>query len=100
MSTIAAVYDVIAAHPSRGCSMRESAKVLPDIDRAVVVNAIHRLKDLGVLTSHRVTGLGVVYTITPGALRPIDGRGRPLKSAQSTRRLESSLATRRSGTSG
>ena len=96
----AAVYDVIAALRGRGCSRQEVAKALPDIDPPVVVSAIHRLRDSGVLSSHREFGMGVMYTIAPGATRPTDGRGRPRKSAQSTRRLESSPATLRSGTSG
>jgi hypothetical protein len=101
MSTIAAaVFDAIAALQGRGYSMREAIKALPDIDRAVVANAIHRLRDLGVLSTHREAGLGAVYTITPSATRPIDGRGRPRKREQSTHRLESSPTTLRSGTPG
>jgi hypothetical protein len=101
MSTIAAaVFDVVAAVRSRGCSRQQVVKALPDIDRAVVVSAIHRLKDLGVLSSYREFGLGLVYTIVSGATRPTDGRGRPRKHEQSTHRLESSLATLRSEASG
>jgi hypothetical protein len=97
MSTIAAaVYDVIAALHGRGCSRQEVAKALPDINLPVVVSAIHRLRDSGVLSSHREFGMGVVYTVTPAATRPTDRRGRPRKSAQSTRGLESSPATLRS----
>ena len=97
MSTLTtAVYDVIAALPGRGCSRQAVAKALPDVDPASVVSAIHRLKDLGVLRSYREFGIGVVYTITPGAMRPTDGRGRLRKREQSTRRLESSHATLRS----
>jgi hypothetical protein len=92
MSTIAAaVFDAIVE--GRGYSMREAIKALPDIDRAVVANAIHRLRDLGILSSHREAGLGAVYTITPGATRPTDGRGRPRRIA-ATPRSETSLLGR------
>jgi hypothetical protein len=101
MSTIAAtVYDVIAALPGRACSMHEVIKALPDIDRERVKSAVHRLSEKGVLRMHRGFGAGAFYTIAPGATRPTDGRGRPRKSAQSTRGLESSPATLRSEASG
>jgi hypothetical protein len=93
------VYDVIAALPSRACSMQDVVKALPDIDRESVISAVHRLSDKGVLVV-RHHCFGFMYSIAPGATRPTDGRGRPRKSAQSTRRLESSPATLRSGTSG
>jgi hypothetical protein len=100
MSTIAAtVFDVVTALPGRGCSMHDVIKALPDIDRDQVTSAIHRLSDKGTLVA-RHHCFGFTYSIAPGATRPTDGRGRPRKSAQSTRRLESSPATLRSGTSG
>ena len=100
MSTIAsAVYDVIAALPGRVCSMREVIKALPDIDRERVKSAVHRLSEKGVLVA-RHNYLGFVYLIAQGATRPTDGRGRPRKSAQSTRRLEFSPAKLRSEASG
>jgi hypothetical protein len=100
MTTIAAaVYDVIAAIPGGVCSMREVIKALPDIDREQVISAVHRLSDQGVLVA-RHNCFGFMYSMAPGATRPADGRGRPRKSGQSTRRLESSPATLRSGTSG
>jgi uncharacterized protein (DUF433 family) len=50
MSTIAAaVYDVIAALRGRGCSIREVVKALPDIDRASVISAVHRMSEMSVL---------------------------------------------------
>ena len=98
MSTIgAAVFDAVAALPSRGCSMREVIKSLPDIDRDQVISAVHRLSEKGTLVA-RHHGFGFTYFIAQGALRPTDGRGRPRKSEQSTRRLESSPATLRSET--
>lgn len=100
MSTIAAaVFDVIAALPGRVCSIHDVVKALPDIDRESVISAIHRLSEKGVLVA-RHHYLGFMYSLAAGATRPTDGRGRPRKSAQSTRRLESSPATLRSGTSG
>jgi hypothetical protein len=99
-STIAAaVFDVVAALPQRGCSMHDVIKALPGIDRDQVTSAVHRLSDKGVLVA-RHNCFGFMYSMAPGATRPTDGRGRPRKSAQSTRRLESSPATLRSGTSG
>jgi hypothetical protein len=96
MSTIAAaVFDVIAALPDRSCSMCDVIKALPDIDQGQVTNAVHRLSDKGTLVA-RHHCFGFMYSIAPGATRPTDGRGRPRKSAQSTRRLESSPATLRS----
>ena len=101
MSTNAtAVFDTVAAFPGRGCTMREVIKALPDIDRDQVISAVHRSLEMGVLRIHRELGIGAVYTIAPGALRPTDGRGRPRKSEQSTRCFESSPATLRSETSG
>jgi hypothetical protein len=98
MSTIsAAVFDAIAALPGCACSMREVVKALPDIDRESVISAVHRLSEKGVLVA-RHHCFGFMYSIAPGATRPTDGRGRPRKSEQSTRRLESSPATLRSGT--
>ena len=95
MSTIAAaVFDVVAALPGRGCSMQDVIKALPDIDREQVTSAIHRLSEKGVLMA-RHDRLGFTYSIAPGATRPTDGRGRPRKSEQSTRWLESSPATLR-----
>jgi hypothetical protein len=97
MSTIAAaVFDVVAALPRRGCSMREVAKALPDVEQAKVTTTIHRLKNLGLLRIHHELDSGFIYTLAQNATRPTDGRGRPRKSEQSTRRLESSLAMLRS----
>jgi hypothetical protein len=99
MSTIAAaVFDVVAE--TGGCSICEVIKALPDIDREQVISAVHRLREVGRLRIHREFGLGAVYVIAPGATRPTDGRGRPRKSAQSTRRLEFSPAKLRSEASG
>jgi hypothetical protein len=96
MSTIAAaVFDVVAARPGRACSMQDVIEALPDIDRESVISAVHRLSDKGTLVA-RHHCFGFMYSIAPGATRPTDGRGRPRKSAQSTRRLESSPATLRS----
>jgi hypothetical protein len=96
MSTIAAaVFDVVAALPGRGCSMHDVIKALPGIDRDQVTSAVHRLSDKGVLVA-RHHCFGFMYSIAQGATRPTDGRGRPRKSEQSTRRLESSPATLRS----
>jgi hypothetical protein len=50
---------------------------------------VHRLSDKGVLVA-RHHCFGFMYSIAQGATRPTDGRGRPRKSEQSTRRLESS----------
>ncbi|HEV2040374.1 MAG TPA: hypothetical protein VGT81_10060 [Casimicrobiaceae bacterium] len=84
MSTIAAtVYDAIAALPGCGCSMREVVEALPDVDRKSVLSAVHRMSEKGVLRLHRAFGVGAFYTITLGATRPIDGRGRPRKREQS-----------------
>jgi hypothetical protein len=95
MSTIAAaVYDAIAALPGRACSMQDVIKALPDIDREQVISAVHRLRDQGVLAA-RHHCFGFMYSMAPGATRPTDGRGRPRKHEQSTRRLESSPATLR-----
>lgn len=99
-TTAAAVFDVVAALRGRGCSMREVIKALPDIDRERVTSAVHRLSEKGVLRIHHELAAGFVYNLAPGATRPMDGRGRPRKSEQSTRRLESSPATLRSGTPG
>jgi hypothetical protein len=100
MPTIAAaVFDVVAALPGRACTMHDVVKALPGIDRESVISAVHRLSDKGVLVA-RHNCFGFLYSLAPGATRPTDGRGRPRKSAQSTRRLESSPATLRSGTSG
>jgi hypothetical protein len=100
MSTIAAaVFDVVAALPGRGCTMHDVIKALPDIDRDQVTSAVHRLSDKGVLVA-RHHCFGFMYSIAPGATRPTDGRGRPRKREQSTRRLESSPATLRSEASG
>jgi hypothetical protein len=56
------------------------------------------LREIGVLKIYREGGVGAVYTIAPGATRPMDGRGRPRKSEQSTRCFESSPATLRNET--
>jgi hypothetical protein len=69
--------------------MHDVVKALPDIDRERVTSAMHRLSEKGVLMA-RHDRSGFTYSIAPGAVRPIDGRGRPRKSEQSTRRLESS----------
>jgi hypothetical protein len=99
MSTIAAAaYDVIAAFRGRGCSMREVVEPLPDIDRESVSSAVHRLSEKGVLRIHHELAAGFIYNLVPGSTRPTDGRVRPRKSEQSTRRLESSPATLRSET--
>lgn len=85
MSTIAAaVFDAVAALPGRGRSMREVIKALPDMDQEQVTSAIHRLSEKGVLMAWH-DRLGFTYYIALGAVRPIDGRGRPRKSEQSTR---------------
>ena len=98
MSTIAAaVFDAIAALPGRGCSMQDVIQALPDIDREQVTSAVHRLSDKGVLVA-RHNCFGFMYSMGLGATRPTDGRGRPRKSTQPTRRLESSPATLRSET--
>jgi hypothetical protein len=95
MPTIAAaVYDAIADLPG-GCSMHDVIKALPDIDREQVISAMHRLSDKGVLLA-RHHCFGFMYSLAPGATPPTDGRGRPRKSEQSTRRLESGPATLRS----
>ena len=96
MSTIAAaVFDAVAALPGGACSMHDVVKALPGIDRDQVTSAMHRLSEKGVLRIHRGFGVGVFYTMAPGATRPTDGRGRPRKSEQSTRCFESSPATLR-----
>jgi hypothetical protein len=98
MSTIAAaVFDAVAALPGRGCTMREVIEALPDIDRVQVTSAVHRLSDKGTLVA-RHNCFGFMYSIAPGATRPMDGRGRPRKSEQSTRCFESSPATLRNET--
>ena len=94
------VFDAIAALPGRGCSMQDVIKALPDTERESVISAVHRLSEKSALRLHRGFGAGVFYTIAVGAARPIDGRGRPRKSEQATRRLESSPATLRSEASG
>jgi hypothetical protein len=93
------VYDAIAVLPGRACSMHDVVKALPDIDRESVISAVHRLSDKGALVA-RHHCFGFMYSIAQGATRPTDGRGRPRKREQSTRRLESSPATLRSETSG
>ena len=99
MSTIAAaVFDVIAALPA-ACAIQEVVKALPAIDRESVINAVHRLSEKGTLVA-RHNCFGFMYSIAQGATRPTDGRGRPRKPEQSTRRLESSSATPRGGSSG
>ena len=91
MPTItAAVFDVVAALPVRGCSVHQVIAALPDVEHAKVTSAVHRLKDLGVLRIHHELAAGFIYSIAPGAMRPIDGRGRPRKSEQPPRRPESS----------
>jgi hypothetical protein len=100
MSTIAAaVFDVVAALPGRAWSMHDVIKALPGIDRDQVTSAVHRLSDKGVLVA-RHHCFGFMYSMAPGAARPVDGRGRPRKSEQSTRCFVSSPATLRSETSG
>jgi hypothetical protein len=91
----AAVFDAVAALPGGACSMHDVVKSLPDIDRESVISAVHRLSDKGTLVA-RHNCFGFMYSMAPGATRPTDGRGRPRKSEQSTRRLESSPATLRS----
>jgi hypothetical protein len=99
-STIAAaVFDAVAALPGRSCSMQDVIEALPDIERESVISAVHRLSDKGVLVA-RHHCFGFIYNLAPGATRPIDSRGRPRKSEQSTRGLESSPATLRSERSG
>jgi hypothetical protein len=75
------VYDVIAALPARGCSMREVVKVLPNIDHAKVISAVHRMSEKGALVA-RHHCVGLIYSIAQGATRPTDGRGRPRKREQ------------------
>jgi hypothetical protein len=70
MTIAAAVFDAVAAIPGRGCLMREVAEALPDIDRAVVRSAVHRLSEMGVLVA-RHNCFGFMYSIAPGATRPI-----------------------------
>jgi hypothetical protein len=97
MPTIAAaVFDVVAAIPGGACSMHDVVEALPGIDPESVISAVHRLSEKGTLRFHRGFGAGAFYTIAQGATRPTDGRGRPRKHEQSTRRLESSPATLRS----
>ena len=87
MSTIAAtVFDAVAALPGRGCSMQDVVKALPDIDRESVISAMHRLSDKGLLVA-RHHYFGFLYSLAQGATRPTDGRGRPRKREESTRRL-------------
>jgi predicted transcriptional regulator len=71
-----AVYDVIAALPGGVCSIHDVVKALSDIDRESVKSAVHRLSDKGVLVA-RHHCFGFMYSMAPGATRPIDGRGRP-----------------------
>ena len=86
-STIAAaVFDAVTALPHRGCSMHDVIKALPGIDRDQVTSAVHRLSGNGVLLA-RHHCFGFMYSIAQGATRPIDGRGRPRKREESTRRL-------------
>jgi hypothetical protein len=93
------VFDAIAAH-RHGCStMQDVIKALPDIDREAVISAVHRLSEKGVLMA-RHHCFGFTYSIAPGATRPTDGRGRPRKNEQSTRRLESRAALERGQTAG
>jgi hypothetical protein len=100
MPTIAAtVFDVVAALPGPGCSMREVIKAFPDVEQAKVTSAVHRLKDLGVLRIHHELAAGFIYSIAPGAARPTDGRGRPRKREEPTRCFESSPATLRNAAS-
>ena len=100
MSTIAAaVFDVVTALPGRACSMHDVIMALPGIDRDQVTSAVHRLSDKGVLVA-RHHCFGFMYSLAPGATRPTDGRGRPRKSEQSTRRNGSIPATLRSETAG
>ena len=94
-----AVYEVIAALPGRACSMHEVVKALPGIDRESVISAVHRLSEKGMLVA-RHHCVGFWYSMAPGATRPTDGRGRPRKYEQSTRRPEFSPPTLRSGTAG
>jgi hypothetical protein len=92
------VFDAIAALPGGGCStMQDVIKALPDIERESVISAVHRLSEKGALVV-RHNCFGFMYSLAPGATRPTDGRGRPRKSTQPTRRLESSPATLRSET--
>ena len=90
------VFDAIAALPGGSCStMQDVIKALPDIERESVISAVHRLSEKGALVV-RHNCFGFMYSLAPGATRPTDGRGRPRKSTQPTRRLESSPATLRS----
>ena len=76
------VFDAIAAH-GHGCStMRDVIEALPDIERAMVICAVHRLREKGVLQIHHALGVGFIYSPAQGATRPIDGRGRPRKREQ------------------
>jgi hypothetical protein len=78
--TIAAeVYDAIVLLGGQGCSLHDICVEVSDHDRPMVVSAIHRLREMGVLKIRHDFRIGSVYTITPGAQRPIDGRGRPRK---------------------
>jgi hypothetical protein len=79
--------------------MREVIEPVPDIDRERVISAVHRLSEKGVLVV-RHHCFGFMYSMAQGATRPTDGRGRPRKSEQPTRWLESSPATLRSEGSG
>jgi hypothetical protein len=99
LTIAAAVFDVVAALPGRVCSMHDVINALPDIDRESVISAVHRLSDKGMLVAQHHC-FGFIYSMAPRATRPTDGRGRPRKSEEPTRRLESSPATLRSETSG
>jgi len=57
-------------------------RALPDIERAMVICAVHRLREKGVLQIHHALGVGFIYSPAQGATRPIDGRGRPRKREQ------------------
>lgn len=78
MTTIAAaVFDAIASqdHP---CTTDEVCRMV-EHDNASVISAMHRLSEMRILTVKRIVGMGIVYSITPGASRPDDKRGRPRK---------------------
>jgi hypothetical protein len=81
LTTIAAaVYDAVVALGGLGCSIPEICTELSDHDRSMVVSAVHRLRENGVLRIQHDRVLGALYSVMPGAKRPEDGRGRPRKT--------------------
>lgn len=80
MTTLAAsVFDVFAEFDGKGATLPEICMVLCDRDKTLVISAVHRLREIGVLRIHHELSIGHVYNLMPGARRPVDGRGRPSK---------------------